>query len=123
LPLFPPAPSRSRPRIWGENLVSGMDRRGPACSAWGLEPGASVSDAHGGGPWVGGVMRWQFASASQRTPPRHANAWQRPSICGGGAVGITSTHGIHHRRTSERVRSTSPMRSDWPAQVGSDNGL
>ena len=47
---------------------------------------------------MGGVMRWQFASASQRTPPRHANAWQRRSICGGGAVRITSTHGIHHRR-------------------------
>jgi hypothetical protein len=47
---------------------------------------------------VGGVMRWQFASASQRTPPRHANAWQRPSIYSGGAVRITSTHGIHHRR-------------------------
>ncbi|NBR47286.1 hypothetical protein EBU02_00285 [bacterium] len=24
--------------------------------------------------------------------------------------------------TSERVRSTSPMRSGWPAQVDSDNG-
>ncbi len=25
---------------------------------------------YGGGPWVGGVMRWQFAAASQRPPPR-----------------------------------------------------
>lgn len=38
--------------------------------AWGREPGASLGDAHGGRPWVGGVMRWHFASASQRPPPR-----------------------------------------------------
>jgi hypothetical protein len=25
---------------------------------------------HGGGPWVGGMMRWHFAAASQRPPPR-----------------------------------------------------
>lgn len=37
------------------------------------------------GPRAGGVMRWQFASASQRRP--HAlNAWQRLSIQNGGAM-------------------------------------
>ena len=56
-------------RIWREDLVAIEEPRCPACFAWGLEPGASLGDAHGGGPWVGGVMRWQFASASQRTHP------------------------------------------------------
>jgi hypothetical protein len=66
--------------------------------AWGREPGASLSDAHGGRPWVGGVMRRDFSRREPTTAPTPDTMTRRRSICGGGAHDITNTDGIHHRR-------------------------
>jgi hypothetical protein len=36
------------------------------------------ANRHGGRPWAGGAMRWQFASASQRRPRAVNDArWRR----------------------------------------------
>jgi hypothetical protein len=66
--------------------------------AWGREPGASLSDAHGGRPWAGGAMRRDFPGASQRRPHALATAWQWLSIHNGGAFRFTNTKDPHRRR-------------------------
>jgi hypothetical protein len=64
----------------------------PAFSAWGTEPGASVSDAHGGGPWVGGVMRWQFARANAHPHAVNDARWRRSKTPAEWSVAEAASH-------------------------------
>ena len=55
------------------------------------------------------------------TPPQtHGNGVRSAAAVRSGSQALTA---FITAETSERVRSTSPMRSGWPAQVGSDNGV
>lgn len=76
--------------------------------AWGREPGASLGDAHGGRPWVGGVMRWHFCQREPTHTPTPDSLTRWCPICGGGAVRFTKTDGLRHRRNLGAVAKHKP---------------